>query len=242
MEKLITARSVNYLRQKMGSRKLVIFGVGKTAAYCKEIALELGMRVDCHVVESDFLMDARKSGDEVISYEQFVTNYNQGSVDVIVGLGYHQLNKTRERISKKIIDVGFDLATLISPKANVSKDSTVGTGCVIGPFVDLQHGSEIGDGSFIWSGSVVGHGSGVGQYCWIASNVTIGGDSAIGDRSFLGLGSTVSNDLLVGKDVFAGAQSLVAENVDDRSAILPSRTEHLKNMSEKILAIWGNLN
>lgn len=226
----------------MGSRKFAIFGVGKTAAYCKEVALELGMQVECHVVESDFVVDAKTNCDEVISYEQFVTNYDGESVDVIVGLGYHQLNKTRERISKKIIDDGFNLATLISPKANVSKDSTVGSGCVIGPFVDLQHGSEIGDGSFIWSGSVVGHGSSIGQYCWLASNVTIGGDSSIGDRSFLGLGSTVSNDLLIGKDVFTGAQSLVAENVDDRTAILPSRTEHLKNMSEKILAIWANLN
>lgn len=127
------------------------------------------------------------------------------------------------KIRKDIID-GLKLneerfATVIHPKANVSKNASVGKNCLIYAGVVITANAKIGNHVCILPNTVIHHDTTIGDYTLIGASICIAGYTDVGNNCYIGSGSNVINNITIGKNVLIGMGSNVIKNVSEDSKI-----------------------
>lgn len=151
----------------------------------------------------------------VVPFETIQISHPPDQFDLIIAVGYSELNKTRQKIFKDAKDRGYQFASFVHPTSFVSKSSVIGEHVLIFENNTIQPFVEIGNNVIIWSNNVVGHDSVIEDHCFISSNTSIGGYARIGNRSMLGIASTVTHHTEIGKDCLIGAGALILQNTKD---------------------------
>lgn len=83
---------------------------------------------------------------------------------------------------------------LISPKAEVAADATIGEGVSIYPFCYVGAGAAIGDGSILMPGAYVGEQAIVGKNTVLHPQVVVGERCVVGDRVIIHAGTVLGAD------------------------------------------------
>lgn len=102
-------------------------------------------------------------------------------------------NEKRIELISKLMNFGFMVPSIISPKSFVSKYSSIGEGTVILP------------------GAVVNTGTSLGKGCIVNVNVCVDHDCEIEDGVHISSGAVVRSMCTIGRLAFIGAGSLVSE-------------------------------
>jgi len=137
-----------------------------------------------------------------------------GPDTAIVGTG----EADRRELVARLRAAGWQLGTLIHPRAHVAPSSTIGMGTVVGRGVVVGARVTIGENVVLGSGSLVGHHTEIGPFCTlgpganVAGNVRIEADvlvamgAAVRDHTTIGASAIVAMGAVVVGDVPAGAQ------------------------------------
>ncbi len=104
-------------------------------------------------------------------------------------------------------------ATVIHPKASVSKLAKIGKNVLIMSGVVITSNAIIEDHVCILPNTVIHHDSVVGAYSLIGSNVTIAGNTIIRSNCYIGSGSSIMNNLEIGENSLVGIGTNVIRNV-----------------------------
>lgn len=157
---------------------------------------------------------ARACGyDEVIFLDDASENKFSADLpkkDIIIAIGDA---KIREKLQNKVVNSGFNLATLIHPSAVISSSASIGEGVVVMPNATINAYAKIGRGTIINSGAVIEHECVVGEFAHICPRCAIAGAAKIGARVWLGIGSIVIQCVSIADDVFIGAGSVIVKNI-----------------------------
>ncbi len=98
----------------------------------------------------------------------------------------------------KVIEIfsprDYDEPKGIHPTAVISEKARLGSNITVGPHVVIEDGAEIGDGTRLLPGTYVGFRSKLGANCLVYPNVTIREDTCIGDRVIIHSGTVVGGD------------------------------------------------
>lgn len=129
----------------------------------------------------------------------------------IVALGD---NKRRLEISKKLIVLGFELATIIHPSASISSFSTIGNGSAILANAVVNIDAQVGLACIINTSSVVEHDCVLADGVHICPGSALAGNVAIGSLSTIGLKSCVRQNLIIGHEVHVGAGATVVNDIE----------------------------
>lgn len=122
-------------------------------------------------------------------------------------------NRVRLALSKKIIDKGFQLATLIHPSAIISRYSHISNGTVVFAGAVINPGTKIGIASIINTSASVDHDCILGDAVHISPGAHIAGGVTIGDYSWIGIGASIKQTIHIGNEVIVGAGAAVVKNV-----------------------------
>ncbi len=143
----------------------------------------------------------------------------------VISIGSIGNTKARLINFENLKKAGFNFPTLVSPKAIVAENVSIGEGTIIEHNVVVNPSAKIGSNCVISNNSVIGHDLVIGNNVFIAAGVTTNGDSSIGDNTFIGTGATVIQKLKIGKDCLIGAASCVTKDVRDNSKVagVPAR-------------------
>ena len=146
----------------------------------------------------------------VISFSEAKQNYLGSDLIIAVGdpLG-------RKKIFSRVAACDFSLPVIVDSTALVSKNASLGRGCIICPHVIIGPKSKLGENTLINAKSIVGHDAKVGQHSVLASMVNVGGHASIGENSMLGMNSSISPKGRVGKNCLITMQSLVLKDIPD---------------------------
>ena len=157
--------------------------------------------------------------DYTILYEQETTeDYILENFDeVIVAIGNNTL-----RVNKinHYFDFGIKIATIIHPKAVISRFSKIEVGsivsenAIVGPFAVLDKGCRIGPNG------IVCHDCNLGVGVNLSPKTIMGGSCNIGDKTWICIGSTLSDHINIGNNCVVGAGAVVLKDMPDNALIV----------------------
>lgn len=156
--------------------------------------------------------------------EFFKTNGNEFTI----GVGSPVL---RYKLYKKIINLGGNYASSISPLAQIgSYDAIIGTGSNVLSQAVLSNSSQIGIGCIVYYNVVITHDCVVGDFVELSPNVILLGRCMVGSFSQIGANATILPDVIIGKNVIIGAGSVVTKDIPDNSLAVGVPAKVIKNL------------
>jgi sugar O-acyltransferase (sialic acid O-acetyltransferase NeuD family) len=215
-------------------KKLIIFGDSSFAEIAYEyFTNDSEYQICAFTIEEKYIQRTSLFNLPIVPFENIIEKYNPKEFCMFIALTYNKLNKTRERIFKESIHMGYSLATYISTKAFVWHNVKIGRNCFIFEDNTIQPFVEIGDNNIFWSGNHIGHHSIIGDNNFISSHVVISGHTIIGNNCFLGVNSTFVNNLKISDETVTGAGAVIIKNTKTNSIYVGNPAKKIKKTSRE---------
>ncbi|MNW34172.1 UDP-N-acetylbacillosamine N-acetyltransferase [compost metagenome] len=181
--------------------RIVIYGSRQFAYYVRDLAEECG---------HDFVgfVDDFSSGKDILgTFDEIKERYSPKDFMIVMAIGYQNL-KARWEVFNKVKNAGFEIQTLVHPKAYVHKTAKIGEGAIICVRTIIDNRVTIGEATFIWPGVTVNHDVRIGSNCFLSPQVNVCGFAAIGNSCFLGASSVIINESIIEDNSFIKAGTI----------------------------------
>lgn len=198
----------------MGNRLILIGGGGHCHA-CIDV-IESGKRF---VIEG--ILDVHdKVGQTVLGYPIIGTDDNlidlvEPATSFLICVGHIRSAAIRQSIYGKLIALGANLATIVSPHAVVSRHSYVGKGSIIMHLATVGPNAHIGNNCIVNTNATVEHDCQLGDHVHVSTHAILNGGCQINDGVFIGSNSTIFQGVSIAETTSIGAGSLVTKSLSD---------------------------
>ncbi len=216
-------------------KPLIIFGTGdiaQLAHYYFNTSSEY--EVVAFTVDAAYLTEKIFCNLPVVSFEEVVAHYHPSNYELFIAISYTKLNAIRKDKFIACKQMGYHLASFVSPRATVLNGGKVGENCFILEDNTIQPFVVIGNNITLWSGNHVGHHSVIKDHCFIASQVVISGGVEIGEQCFIGVNATLRDHIRIGEKCVIGAGALVLADTEPEGVYLGAATERSKVPSSRL--------
>lgn len=141
---------------------------------------------------------------------------------VVIGIGANRVRLDRQRM---IEERGARIATLVHPRATVSRHALLGAGTVVFAGAVVNVGAVIGDACIINTGAGVDHDDHLADGVHLSPGAHLAGGVAVGECAWIGLGASVREGVVIGRNVRIGAGAAVINStLDDLDLVgVPAR-------------------
>lgn len=172
----------------MNKIRLLVVGAGGHGRSVAEAA-QLSERFEV----TGFLDDALTAGDCVLAVPVLgpltsLTNHRANCDQAIVAVGN---NAIREKVTLQLVEAGFELATVIHPRAFVAPSAMVGQGSAVMAGAIVGTEARLGVGVIVNCGAVVDHHAHVEDYGHLGVNASMAGGTALGAKAWMQAGSAI---------------------------------------------------
>ena len=219
----------------MGTRKLVIFGAETNARLAHfYFSKQSDFQVCAFTVDRDYLGADSFCDLPVVAFEEVSDRFPPSDHSMFVAIGYTKMNKIREAKYHAAKDLGYSLASFISPRCSFLTDLPIGDNCLIMEDNTIQPFVQIGNDVIIWSGSFVGHDAVIEDHCFLTSHVVVPGFTRIGRNSFLGANATLRDAITIAPETLVGAGAVIMKDTVEKGVYLPPRAVLFNKKSDEI--------
>ncbi len=209
-------------------RSVMVFGASGHGRVVADVVRAAGFDLAGFVDDAPDRQGTRVWGLPVVSWEECARREaGAGRPAIALGIGD---NGARERVFERIVGGGFEVITVVHPRAVVASRARLGAGTVVMALAAVNPDAEIGEGAILNTGCVVEHDCRVGRFAHVSPNAALGGGVEVGERSHVGLGAVVLPLVKIGPDVQVGAGAAVIRDVTSGvtvagvpARLLPSR-------------------
>lgn len=214
-------------------KDLVIIGNGSFAKLLHYYLTEYSeYNVKAFSVNSKYLPEMNDSsggGVSIVSFEDLETYYPPNEVEIILGIGYSQMNDVRKKMFFACKEKGYDIASFVHPTAVVSKDIVLGEGNIILENTVIQPFVEIGAGNLFWHNVKIAHDDKIGSFNTFAQNTSVAGVVNVGNNCFLGNSSIILNRKNIADYTLVGAGAICKADTNPYDVIVPAKGVVLEN-------------
>ena len=140
--------------------------------------------------------------------------YQSGVHNAAVCIGYLGKGEVREKLFRKLKEIGYNLPIIIDPSAVVSKAAELGAGTFVGKLAVVNAGAKIGKMAIINTKALVEHDCIVGDFTHIAVGAVLCGEVSVGEASLVGANATIIQLRRLGDRVIVGAGSVVTKDIE----------------------------
>lgn len=196
-------------------RKTIIFGTARFAEITKYYLDSHGGRVVAFTVDGDYLKDSTFCDRPVIAFEDIAEAYPPNDHDMVVAVGYGNLNSLRAERFVQAKALGYRLPGFVHPSNTIAGNVAIGANNLIFENNVILPFARIGDNVTVWCSNTIGHHVEIGDHAWITMNATVSGEARIGSRCFVGAGALFGPRIDVGERCIVGAGALL---MDDAAA------------------------
>ena len=189
-------------------KKLMIVGAGGHAKVCTEVAEMMS------AWDSIEFLDDCKIGDSVLGCpivgktKDILLYRTTHSFFVAIGD-----NEIRRKIYDELQKNNFQIATLISPLAIVSRFSTLNKGTLVMPAAVIYSGACIGENVIINTATVVEHDCTVQSHSHLSPGVILSGGVSVGLMVWIGSGAVINQQVMICDEVIVGSNSTVLYSI-----------------------------
>jgi sugar O-acyltransferase (sialic acid O-acetyltransferase NeuD family) len=193
------------------TKKLILVGGGGHCRSVIDVAESAGFDI-IGILDTLDKIGSSVLGYKVIGTDKKITNYIDTAMFVVT-VGQIKDATLRVRLHELIHNLGGQLATIISPRAYVSRFATINEGVVIMHNSVVNANAIIGRGCIINTFADIEHDVIIGDYCHISTGATVNGDCIVNNNVFIGSNSVIVNGVSISSQTVIGAGSLVQKNI-----------------------------
>jgi UDP-N-acetylbacillosamine N-acetyltransferase len=192
---------------------IVIWGAGGHALVVADVARQAGFQVHGFLDDTHARPDGTPLGGAQIlgGREQLPSLRNQIKACVIA-IGHCQ---ARLELAGVAAAAGFQLATLVHPRAVVASDVRVGAGTVVCAGAVINPAAVIGENVIVNTSASVDHECVLEDGVHVSPGARLAGNVRVGRGAWIGLGAVVKEKVRVGAGVVIGAGAVVLRDVPD---------------------------
>jgi len=154
--------------------------------------------------------------------------YPNDGYEVVIGVGYHNMNANRKRIYEKLKGMNYRMPNLIHP-TSILNNTKMGDANIIMSNCVFEPNAEMGSNIIIWDAVLIGHNTFIGNHSHFAPVSMIAGNCKVGEGCFLGYHATVKNGGVLADYTLVGAGAYVSKNTKPYEVIVPARSVVLEN-------------
>lgn len=121
----------------------------------------------------------------------------------------------RSRLGETAERSGFELVTIVHPRAVVAADVTVDRGTFVAAGAVVNPGAKIGRLVIVNTGATVDHDCVIGDGAHIGPGVHMGGAAQIDELAWIGIGAALRDRIHVGRTTIVGAGAVVVSDIPD---------------------------
>ncbi len=195
----------------MTREKLILYGNGQMARMFLHFA-RIQFDVVAFTVDRSVLQEEEIEDVPVIPFEEITAHFSPNTHQMIIAIGYLEMNRLRMRKHAEGLARGYRFANYVHPSVIWHPTLVAGENNIILDHVAIHPYTRLGNSNFICSNASIGHGCRIGDGCLINSGVAIGGETRIGDGCFLGLNATIGDNIVVEHHCYIGANTLISRH------------------------------
>lgn len=175
--------------------KLIIVGAGGHGRCCLDIARE---KYDEIIFLDDGLVGQAVNDCKVVGKISEMKTLFPEYLDIFIAVGN---NAFRKQLFNQAKEIGYNIITLISNEATVSKYASIKLGSVIFPHAVIEPNAMIGNNCIICANATINHDAIIHDDCLIYSNTVIRPNVIIHELTRIGSNCTVT----FGKEIEEGS-------------------------------------
>jgi sugar O-acyltransferase (sialic acid O-acetyltransferase NeuD family) len=153
-----------------------------------------------------------KIGSELLGYkyigcDEDIAKYKKKDALFLITVGQIESANLRKHLFKNVVISPEKLATVISPRAYVSKWARIGVGTIIMHDVLINAAAVIGENCIVNTKALIEHDCDIGSHCHISTGAIINGNVSISEGSFFGSNAVSVQSVSVAPSSFIKAGS-----------------------------------
>ncbi len=219
-------------------KSLVIFGSGEMAQLAHYyFGTDTDYNVVAFTLDANYINDSKFCDLPLIAFDRLHEQYPPDNYHLFIALGYSKLNTIRKEKFLAAKEMGYSLASFISPKATVLNNGIIGENCFILENNTIQPFVRVGNNVILWSGNHIGHHSVIHDHTFITSHVVISGGVEVGEQCFIGVNATIRDHISIGNRCVVGAGALLLSDAEPEGVYVGPVTERSRVPSSKLRGI-----
>ena len=186
----------------MSAKNLLLVGAGGHACACIDVLEAQGQFVLRGLIGLTQEIGTQQLGYAVVGADTDLSELRSTNPYALIGIG--QIADCAPRISayERLCALGFELPTVVSPHAYVSRHANIGPGTIVMHGAVVNAGARIGANCVINTHAIIEHDVSIGDHCHISTSTVINGAVQIGHNCFVGSASALREGISVGDGAF----------------------------------------
>ena len=189
--------------------KIVLIGAGGHCKSVIDVIEQEGKFKISGIVDKPNLLGCKVLGYSVIGNDHDLKDLAKKYKYAFISVGQIKSASSRVKLFKLANKAGFNLPSIISPRAYVSKHSKIGNGTIIMHDAVVNANSIINENCIINSKALIEHDCLISSHCHVSTNTTINGGVKIGSKCFIGSNVTTKDNITINENSFIKAGSIV---------------------------------
>ena len=192
-------------------KKLILLGGGGHCKSCIDVIEQEGKYKIIGILDAKELIGQKILGYEIIGTDADIGRLVKEGHSFLITIGQIKTSGIRKKLFSLLNEYSTQIATIISPRAYVSKHADVGRGTIIMHDALVNAAVTIGENCIINSKALVEHDAIIENFCHISTSAVVNGGAVIKEGSFLGSNAvskeyveTSSDDFIKAGTVFKG--------------------------------------
>ena len=209
----------------MSRAPLILIGAGSHARVLIDALEATGAKV-VGLLDADVsLAGGKVMGYPVLGGDDVLRQHAPGSVGLVNAIGSVDSMRLRKSVYEKLRSAGHVFASVIHPRATLSRHAVAAQGVQLMAGAIVQAGASLGEDTIVNTGATVDHDCVIGAHVHIAPGVTLSGNVLVGDETHVGAGTTVIQGVRIGAGCTVAAGAVVLRDVRDGTRVkgLPAR-------------------
>jgi sugar O-acyltransferase (sialic acid O-acetyltransferase NeuD family) len=208
----------------MSKPSFILIGAGGHARACIDVIEHLDTFKIAGLVGTEEELHHECVGYRVIATDKDLAKLAKQYQYAHIAVGQIESSLIRQRLYENALELGFNLPTIISPAAHVSRHAMVGDATIVMHGAIINAGAKVGRNCIINTNALIEHDVRVEDHCHISTGAIVNGSANIGLGSFVGSGSIIKQGITLGSNCLVGMGITVRHHHAKNSRILTNNT------------------
>ena len=167
-------------------KKLILLGGGGHCKSCIDVIEQEGKYKITGILDNEELIDQKILAYEIIGTDAEISRLVKEEHSFLITVGQIKTSSIRKKLFSLLNDYNAQIATVISPRAYISKHADVGRGTIIMHDALVNASASIGENCIINSKAIVEHDVTIESFCHISTSAVINGGVLVKEGTFFG--------------------------------------------------------